>query len=382
MSYFSADFFKAGRPNLVENGFEFIAGPVIRNSDILILSDTNHSKSINMINDLFSPDKLTRYSQAGVTDVYLEELESLDPYARKLERGEIGKEEFIDINMSESYPVHYTDEVYRAILEDTADAIITGSEMDPPVRIHFAQIENTEEQEKELSELQKSIRPPLEEVSDLTNKLVNFFNEQGVELTNSDLEQINLVAKYFSLTGPEQEIIDEIYDFNPYEKLSRQFEGRLTQNTINVSLDDFYNLKWNVEREEAGLASREFDLRMQYRIDNDKILADRIADTKYPQGKAIVVHGAAHGAERKNDLDELLEKKGFSVSRVNVVYGEENDMNPEDGYQDICDADYYPVSGKLEFRDVNSDGRIEGLSRELEQPAIKAVSGMEGYQIK
>ncbi len=377
MSFLSAEFLKAGRPNSIENGFEFIAGPVLRNSDILILSDTSHAKSTSKESDLLSPEKLLRYSKAGVTDIYIEKLESLDPYVRKLERGEIGREEFIDINFEGTTSVHYSRDVLRTKLEVTADAIIAGSKLDPPVRLHFAQIENTEEQEKELFKLIDGVEPPNEEVAGLVRNLVSSFKDKGLELTDSDLEELDVIADFFCLHPHIQETMVSVTGFDPYKKLSRQFEGRLSQEDVNVSLDDFYDLKWRREREIEEMKLKVLSLDQQYRVDNDKILADRIASTKNPEGKAIVVHGAAHGAERDNDLDELLEKKGFSVSRINVVYGEENPLNPEKGLQDICDADYYPESGKLEFRDVNSDGKIEGLPKEIKQPLIKTLSGID-----
>lgn len=124
---------------------------------------------------------------------------------------------------------------------------------------------------------------------------------------------------------------------------------------------------------EVGLSQDHDDLyRMisQFRTDNDRELAQRVADEQDPNGKSVIIYGAGHGAKhgggfwnelfRTRDLDEILRHEhGLKNTRVNVVY-DGNDINSNARLRDNSEISYFPEQDTVVAHDTNDNGVVEG----------------------
>ena len=106
---------------------------------------------------MLSPERLKDYSDAGITDIYVEEIENNQHIINQLAAGEIGHDTFIgEMNKTSENP-NISKEEYLTQLGNFADAIIAGAKMTPPIRFHAAQMSNTREQKVTLAIIDKKI---------------------------------------------------------------------------------------------------------------------------------------------------------------------------------------------------------------------------------
>lgn len=332
------------------SGYDAMLDKAFPASDVLIFSDMNHGHSNTKFRDLLSPQRLNLLAQDRVTDIYVEELECIQPFIDRLSRGEISKDEFVKLVGAESTSVFLTREEDMQSYADLADVVIAASAMQPPIRIHAKQVSNTPEQEMVLNDLEKK----QDAVFDKGLAYISAFSRR---LTDSGLNSDEMI-KYLYSDGVAMGLAShKVFDVDS-AKIRTELSKRLPAEEVEAFMKGYEDL----QLEQMALVNRHDALKMQYRIDNDVILADYIAKTKPPESRALIIHGAAHGSSSKeNDLDELLAQRGISSMRVNLVYDRSDLISSSRRNPDASEMNYYPGQDKFETEDLNNDGAINGV---------------------
>lgn len=325
----------------------------LEKGEVLIFSDVNHGNSQTMDQDMLSSQKLQQYSAHGVTDIYLERLEDIQPAIDSLALGQISKTEFAQQVSSISSSRWNTAVEEQAETAALADAVLQGASMVPPIRFHAVQISNTAEQQAALASVDLIEDDTYSGYLSRVNRLSNEISEH----TNLDIDDIvflnssELGDSFTSSAEPELDY---------YTLLTEHFGDRVPNDILQNAASDFHDLKEN----QTGGIGQYNALTAQYRIDNDSILAERIADTRNPDGKAIVIHGAGHGAYRDGiigrDLDEILSHEyGLNNVRVNVVYDKFDLLRNAENI-DNSEISYFPERDEVVASDFNGNGQIDG----------------------
>ena len=291
------------------DGFSYIENAILPKSDVVIMSDTDHENARDIYEDMFSKSELEAYARKGYTDIHFEFPESLQPYADQLANRKDAKEFLNTMEDMRAYSTHLSKEDALKKNADMADAIVIAANMSPPIKIHFSLIRNTPKQREQL----------------------NLLSDELVRIRDNILSHL---------------------DDNPD-----------VSSAADEYLESLYNQQLDTQRKRLSLSE-------QYRIDNDVILAQKIKNTKDPYGRALILHGAGHGAkwdgkEGHNDLDEHLEDMGFSVNRINIIYDSRNVTRMvRRGHADVSDMNYFPKLDEFIFLDHNEDGIVNGSSVE------------------
>lgn len=337
---------------LISGGFDGLLSSTFSRGDVLIFSDVNHSNSGTMNQDMLSEQKLNQYSSHGVTDIYLEQLEEIQPLVDALARGEITEQNFVDEAMSISTNSWISEEENRASKGALASAITQGAASNPPINFHAVQIANTSSQAHSLSTLDQGIWDTHGQYLERVNELIDDVR-QHTDLTEADRDFLfngGMGESFIGHNGPQFE----------YSQILEHFGDRVPHDVLQDAVVDMYDLKIN----QLQMASRHAELTAQFRVDNDSILAERIADTRDRSGTAVVIHGSGHGATRggwfSRDLDEILRHEyGLKNARVNVVY-DGNDINSNAQQKDDSEISYFPDEDKVVAHDTNGNGEVEG----------------------
>lgn len=367
-SGFIPQFHNAANAGTISGGFGYIAGTLLPKSDILIFSDMDHVDSKSIYADLFSQQKLEMYAKAGVTDIYVETLEihqaaidniasikDVDKFYNNLQ------------SIDEAGQCLFLSEYDCAEMNrDLADAVAAGAKMNPPIKFHAVQIANTSEQDSAIAQLDEQAQNiGYEKVQAIADKFAEESRKAGVDWSDEDSAFMLGVVSRFQVSRSSMRTIDLIdkglINFNGLMESHFQsgwFQDRVPSEIIDKFAKQFSDLN----KEQNQLFSDAHELVKKYRIDNDVILADRIAETRNPQGRAIVAHGVGHGASVQDDLDEHLQKRGLTVSRVNIFYDSE-DLNKH--RFDQSDLNYNPVADEITFTDYNGNGRVDGTVHDI-----------------
>jgi len=352
MSDIVPQFHRAARPENIPDGHGYLASTVVPGADVTILSDANHRSSATKYDDLFGGEKLGDFHEAGVTDVFIEIPGMMQPMMDKLAAGELTVEEFVEgTNLFRARSL--SEEGGLEMRRNLGEAIVNGASMNPPVKFHAASINFTQEQYAELSELRDTVRVYEDEARTRVDSFIDEYGEQlGAE---NSLELSSLVGRHFdpfNRNDPLQ-MFRDMREFLP-DSIPAEARDELTRGLLLL-------------RGEQIDAQRKYGETLRgFRIDNDKILAEDIQSKRDPNGKAIVVHGAGHGAHRDEalggDLDEHLQQAGVNVSRVNLAYSAV-DMGYVGTLPDAADINYWPEKNLIEFKDHNKDGLVNGAPK-------------------
>lgn len=334
-----------------ESGYEQVLDAAFPASDVLIWSDTNHATSGNKINDLFSIERIQELSKRGVTDIFIEDVEAGQALVAPLiADGDIDK--FVAGYDLVADPLHSSQEDFLEKVRDTAHMILVAAEMRPPINVHFVQISFTAEQNNELMGFEDRMFSIQDAAFVTMTDIVTEF--QGhTELTDSDRQLL--------MDGHINEyIVDQNAVFN-LDVIKEQFRGRVPDDV----LDDAVKTLREFKNQHLELSVQYHQIADQYRIDNDVTLADRMANTMTPDGRVVLVHGAAHGSARDGtngvDIDELLLQQGLSSTRVNLgydrlgLYFSQRDTDP-------TELTYFPQEDRFEINDLDGgDPEIKGF---------------------
>lgn len=335
---------------IIPGGHDGVLNTVFPENNVLIWSDVNHANAGSLIGDLLSEERMRTLATHGVTDIYLEELEEKQPLYDAFAQGSISEKSFVERVLDISDSVHLTKEQQNIVMLDIARAITIGASMNPPIRLHAAQISDTAEQQETLDDLNNQIFSTHSKYLDLVDDFLDKFEAA----TSEDIDYLFSDQIGESFNGWSEELYD-------YSKIHEHFSGRMPDDVLNDYVAKFYGFK--IEQQELEIQYME--LNNQYRIDNDVLLADRVVQTKQVgDGKVVIVHGAGHGGQRTgqedgNDLDELLRQRGLISTRVNVVY-DEKDLNGDLAGADESEISYFPGADKVVYQDYNRDGLING----------------------
>ncbi len=331
-------------------------------SDVLIWSDTNHATSTDKIGDLFSIERIAELSKRGVTDIYIEKLEVSQPLVAKL----IADQD-VDAFVAEydriATPLAASQEDFLSQARDTAHMIVVAAEMKPPINVHMVQIAYTPEQEQDLGEFEERMFAIQDDAFVTLSDLATEFSKY-TELSDSD-EQLLLdghITEY---------IVDDRAVFN-LNIIKEQFRDRVPDDVLDdtvIKLRDFKNRHLEISSQYNRLAD-------QFRVDNDVILAERIADSLPQDGKAVLVHGSAHGSNRSGidgvDIDELLLQNGLSSTRVNLAYDRWGLLSSQYS-TDPTELTYYPQEDRFTIDDLD-DGNPEILGFEGVDPTPRRLT--------
>ena len=320
-------------------------------ADVIIFSDTNHSLSESKISDMFSPGQLQDYADRGVTDIYVESLDQNQHLVDQLARGQISRAQFVQSVDEISSSRWYSDQEYREMIGQQADMIIAASQTVPPISIHYAQISNTPEQTEYLENL---FDQQLEYYGQAYGRILEFEIDNRNNLTQEDLDFLDNEA--FSPFNPDNE--RQFYDPDMARAFIDQFRGKVPEEELESLFSDLYEAHMSFSELELDRLSARND----FRIANDDILADRVAENAALEGRgrAIIAHGAGHGATNHTDLDDDLAREGLSSIRINLWYGREEQR---DYHADRSEYDYYPERDRLVIRDDDRDGQVTGIER-------------------
>ncbi|MFP4097426.1 MAG: hypothetical protein ACLFU1_01415 [Alphaproteobacteria bacterium] len=348
----------------IQNGFFYLVNTVLMASDTLILSDPNHKYAHIMIADMFSPDRISKYAHRGVTDIYLEIPEQLNPYIGDMLRGEINSDQFIDKMVEQSYSAYLTEDEYLQLVKDALQAIEVCSRQEPPITLHFASVRMSEEQSGVLEILAEALETKQQETARVSGAFSQLLRIKDVPYERDEHAIVHKLAGSL-LDDPNLDI---------YQYLDRRLNSSIPREDIRDLSDKFSEIRTEmVELEETAQTFRD-----QIRVDNDKHLVDNIQATRKPGGRVIVMHGAGHGAQRKEgDLDELLEDKGQRVNRVNICYNQEDVINmwSRYGQKDPSDISYYPKEDVMRFLDLNENNIVEGAFQN-EEPVSASMGSV------
>lgn len=352
----------------IANGFEYISNVLLPKSDVLIYSDPNHYNSQNIIPDMFSQERLVNYSEKGGTDIYIEEVESLDPYQQLLACGDIKHDEFIRIYGETSHNPFYTEAENVESRDDISKAIESASNMDTPIRFHFVRISNTDEQDGILSGIREQASACERDAYDSVRAFFKLLKENNIDFNGDDKYVVFNMLEEFDAgmeNSHNRSYIEERYNTSFCSILSDNFGDKVPTEMLK-NLSDKLN---EMREQQISVFQSIRATKNKFRIDNDATLAEEILRTKDPDGKAIVVHGRAHGAETHNDLDEHLQRDGLVVNRVNIFY-DPNDL-PSNRI-DNSDMNYSPETNGFYFIDWNKNGIVDGGSNELSPFELKS----------
>ena len=329
------------------DGFDVALKSILPQNDVLIWSDVNHQNSSDIYADLFSAERLQEYAKQNVTDIYLELLEAGQPFGDRLENGEITVQQFITEYEQFSMNNFLSAEDGHKKHTDLGNLIQNAAQMDPPIKIHFVQMENTAEQTKQLAQLEKERHKLRNKYGDLRDKFIDNMYKNDVIPSDQDLNFLFTkgLGNYFVSNGHPNFNIKQIND---------QFSGRVPDKILNDFSEKITDLMYNLDNQSL----KKLQISNQFRIDNDALLSDKVADTRKPNGKVIIEHGAGHGGTHHNDLDEMLLQRGLTSTRVNVVY-DPQDLSSSSA-QDASEISYFPKTNALQVIDANNDGIING----------------------
>ncbi len=352
----------------IANGFQYLSTVMLPQSDVLILSDVNHSRSQTLISDMFSAERLQVYSDQGVTDIYIERVEPVQQHIDALTNQEIDKATFIERVGASSFSCYATDEARQLTSKDAhgrlADAVIAASQMSSPIKFHAAQMSNTDEQSEQLRVLQQQVLSTHRKALDRIDAFFDEANEANILLRSgrggpygvSDIDAVFALGKRFIIDDCDllRGGYKEKAAFNAEATLKNHFKDRVPDEMLMRLGQDLNTLNLDQLNDYIG----KIKMVGKFRIDNDEILARHVMDTRSQDGRVIVVHGAAHGAARHDDLDEHLQNAGFAVNRVNIYY-DSTDINLIRN-TDQSDIHYSLEDNKVSFIDHNGNSIVDG----------------------
>lgn len=324
-------------------GHEQVLDAAFPRSNVLIWSDTNHETSSTKIGDLFSVERIAELSRRGVTDIFLEDLEAGQPFVAQLIADQ-DIDKFVAEYDRIADPLYTSQEEFLQKARDTAHMILVAAEMRPPINVHFVQIAFTPEQNQALGEFEEQIFAIEDNAFvDITDIVTQF--SQYAELTESDRQLL--------MDGHLNEyIVDDRAVFN-LDIIRAQFGDRVPEEIIDNAIEriaDLKNRHFELSQDYNRLAD-------QFRVDNDVILSDRMVEEMGPDGRAVLVHGAGHGNDRDGingvDIDELLLQRGFSSTRVNVVY-DSLGLYSAHSSPDPTELTYYPEDDRFTVHNLDN----------------------------
>lgn len=336
-----------GKACVLDNGYNYAVGTAFPRSDALIWSDTNHFNSFTQTEDLFTAERLGILSNAGVTDIYIEQLEDGQPFVDQLiEDRDIDK--FVEAYDGISYSTRMSSEEAQYHLGNTARVILAAADNDPPIDVHFAQINNTDAQDTELDALSGQIFAKHDDYLIVVNQLATDI-ALHTTVTDEDIDLLYGLDIGLSFSG----FNGVIYD---YSQITEHFQDRVPADVLDASVEALGDLKI----EQMRLETQHLTLNNQFRIDNDSILADRVAETRNPDGKVVIVHGSNHGGLRDNDLDEMLAQRGISSTRVNLVY-DQADLDFVQTTPDPTEMSYFPQTDQFVVDSLDDNSEVMGF---------------------
>lgn len=336
-----------GKACVLDNGYNYAVGSAFPRSDVLIWSDTNHFNSFSQNEDLFTPERLGILSNSGVTDIYIEQLEDGQPFVEQLLKDR-DVEAFVRSYGAISYSTRMTSDEFQHRLGKTAEFILAAADQEPPINVHFAQINNTAAQEAELDALSTQIFSKHDDHLAIIDRLATDI-ALHTPMTDADLDVLYNLPLGLSFSG----LNGVTYD---YSQITAHFEDRVPADVLNRSVLELGSLKIDQMR----LEEQHITLNNQFRIDNDSILADRISETRTPDGNVVVVHGSNHGGLRENDLDEMLAQRGLSSTRINLVY-DQRDLNDVQQTIDPTEMSYFPQTDQFVVDALDKNSEVMGF---------------------
>lgn len=347
----------------------------------MIFSDTNHANAKTIYADLFSLERLGAYAKAGVSDIYVETLPEYNEFFKKMVEGKMTANQFADHPDVVGAGLHLSGSDLRKYVKNLGDAVIAASKMSPPIKFYAAQISNTPEQNQALIELDTKAMNMFGESESYANKFFAEVVKRGYALkTGEDGAPDDIGIVYdtlgrFNTSAPllSNEEFSKKIDMDIYELMDSQFSGRVPQEMVF----DFAHKLTLLNGKQNDTIIEALSLQNKFRIDNDVLLAKYISDTRNANGKAVVVHGAGHGAASESDLDEHLQNAGLKVNRVNVFYDKQDLLYPE---ADKADINYAPKADEITFTDYNSNGRVDGTVHDT--PPASPVVGNTPLSVK
>ena len=349
----------------IASGAEYISSVLLPQSDVLILSEFGHDNSQTIYADFFSEDKLNEYASQGVTDIYIEDLESLDHLVKDLVKDDIGREAFIEAVMADIPNPHVTKDEHLAQVGDIADAIINASKTNPPITFHFAQTVRTAEQNEEMGLFDQQLKSHGDEFKVVADEFLSSCAEQGLNTEGYrgallEMEEgfgQNRITFLRGVLGGK----DDWFEQDIREHLSSHLQGKVSDEKIEELGDKLIEIRDHQKETMSAAINRGREFQM-----DDTVLANKILETKDPEGTAIVMHGGSHGAKNNNDLDEHLQNEGLAVNRVNVYYDIKDITEGADGLSDMADMHYSPLENKMLFFDWNEDGKVNGTIHDVD----------------
>lgn len=380
-SGFIPQFHKAANAGTISGGFGYISGALLPKSDVLIFSDTNHANAKTIYADLFSLERLGAYAKAGVSDIYVETPPEFNEFFKKMVEGKMTAHQFADHPDVVGAGGHLSESDYREKMKNLGDAVIAASKMSPPIKFYAAQISNTPEQNQALFDLDVKSMNMFGEAESYANTFFAEVVKRGYALkigedgAPDDIGIVYDTLGRFNTSAPllsNEEFSNKI-NMDIYGAMRSQFSGRMPEEMV---FDFAHKLTLlNVKQNDMILDAQA--LQNKFRIDNDVLLVKYITDTRNANGKAVVVHGAGHGAASESDLDEQLQNAGLKVNRVNVFYDKQDLLYVT---KDNADINYAPKADEITFTDYNSNGRVDGTVHDT--PPASPVVGNTPLSVK
>ncbi len=323
--------------------------------DVLVLSDVDHSSNGALFPSVFNPEKLQSFADKGFTDIHLEIMPSHQYYIDSFIQGTLTRDEFIAHLTDEPITKHITGEQLDIHHQNFTDFLEAAAHTDPPLEIHASYIKPSNPRLfEEHAELTAQLDAKADDLQTLEGSFKTLAVSQGLDGTTFD--EMLSQAKKVDVREMEEKIINT-------------FSGQLPEEALTRFADEVQAIHMDAMSIQAMQAQNI----MRARIESDAGLASTIAGSIEAGGKALVVHGAAHGATA-HDLDEHLTNHGLSSQRVLLAFdpdelsrfqhgevvAEVNELwNIRMAVPDLPDQVYYPLDDRLEMVDWNKDDTVE-----------------------
>ncbi|MFK7839025.1 MAG: hypothetical protein AB8B83_01740 [Bdellovibrionales bacterium] len=327
--------------NVIENTF-------LPHSDVIIFSDTDHSKTEDIYEDMFPDSMLSSMSQNGFNNIVIEMPMDAQGLVNDLAQGIIDGPEFVNAMLDMGYGnSHLSPQDNAKQLTDIADVIERGAQQNPPIRVVCAQMPFTPEEESNLEGIiQRS------GTYDQVHNAVNELAEQ-VGLSQENIELLVRNAELFIDANMFTQNRNGL-DFS--EELGPLIQS-LKQIVPAEMVDEFVEKIEQAKDLALGARGEYIETLLEYRNDSDSRLGELITGLG---GKSVVVHGSGHGADSNNDLDEILQNEGLKTGRINIIY-DRGASQRLPHKPDPSEINYHPDRDGLHIKDYDGDQRIEGL---------------------
>lgn len=321
---------------------------IMPETEVLILSDIDHSKNTSMFHDVFGDGKIVGYAKQGVTDIHIELFPRHQMLINDLSSKSITAPQFVEAMLAEGGVNAWLSEADQIKqTNDLAKLIVTAQENG--IKIHASMQETTPEQHIRSQNMMLESQGKFGEVLNTVDEYIDTLNGLGFILPEEDVNTLYGLADDFLIGAEDYDgnVVGNIYD------ATQSMDGQYPD------IQELRNKIISLKSEQWEIDNDLFIAETEYGIENDVHLAAYIADSR--TGKAIVMHGSDHGANNNNDLDEHLQSRVGNVARVNMLYGDDEvGLNLTEKAKDPAEFDYHLGEDRLYINDRNDDGCLEG----------------------